>query len=103
MFAIRYLKSGAALGMCAAIVAIAAITACAQVEGSASQPAQAQTQTAAVKPAGSCQTPDGSLVEDSTIVHRCAIPGQTVTGCPLYLCRRCNGGTWSNEYSCPLR
>jgi hypothetical protein len=99
MFSIRCLKLGAALGMCAAIVAVAA---CAQVQGPTPQASQIQT-TAAVKPSGSCQTPDGSLVEDSTVVHRCAIPGQTVTGCPLYLCQRCNGGTWSNEYSCPLR
>ena len=93
MSLIRCLKSLSALAVCCVLAA------CAQDAG----PPQQTAQTAVVKPAGSCQTPDGSLVEDSTVVHRCAIPGQTVTGCPQYLCQRCNGGTWSNEYSCPLR
>lgn len=93
MSSVRCLKLWSALGICTALAA------CAQVGGSAPQ----ASQSAAVKPAGSCQTPDGSLVADSTIVHRCAIPGQTVTGCPQYLCQRCNDGTWSNEYSCSLR
>ncbi|WP_322013082.1 hypothetical protein [Paraburkholderia sp. J12] len=93
MFMIRCLKLFAVIGLCAGAAA------CVHVEGSSAPPAQ----SVVVKPAGSCLTSNNDIVADSTVVHRCAIPGQSVTECPQYLCQRCTNGTWSNEYGCALR
>lgn len=75
------------------------LAACAQMGGATSSADGA----AIAKPAGgACQSTDGP-VADGTIVAKCAVPGQGVTDCPRYLCRRCNGGTWGGEYTCRLR
>jgi hypothetical protein len=92
MFAMRCLKLFAVIGLCAVAAA------CVHVEGSSPPPAR----PVVVKPVSSCLTPNHDIVADGTVVHRCALPGQTVTQCPQYLCQRCNNGTWTSEYTCRL-
>jgi hypothetical protein len=72
--------------------------ACAQGEKSAPPP----DQIVKAKPAGACQGSDG-VVADNVVVYRCVVPGQGITSCPRYVCKRCNNGTWTGEYSCQLR
>ncbi len=75
------------------------VAACVQTGPQGSQAAQ----TVATKPAGAaCRASDG-VVANGTVVYHCAVPGQGVTGCPRYTCRRCNDGTWGSEYSCRLQ
>lgn len=75
------------------------LVACGQMGGATSR----GDETVIAKPAGgACQSVDGP-VADGTIVSKCAVPGQGVTDCPRYTCRRCNGGTWGGEYTCRLR
>lgn len=91
MFPNRCLKRSLAAG------AFSLFTACAQMGAPASQPREAS----AVRPAGAaCQASDGSMVSDGTIAAKCAVPGQGVTTCPRYTCRRCSNGAWSGEYTC---
>lgn len=88
----RCLKLLTVLGM------FCVLAACANVNNPASQP----DQTAAVKPAGACQGPDG-LVADGSVVAKCFLPNQGVTGCPQYMCQRCSDGHLSGQYSCRLQ
>jgi hypothetical protein len=89
----RCLQLLAGLGFCCVLAA------CANVPSPAASQAD---QTAAVKPSGACQGPDG-LVADGSVVAKCMLPAQGVTGCPQYYCQRCSNGHLSGEYSCGLR
>lgn len=77
---------------------LAVLAACVQAERPAAQPEQ----MISAKPAGACQGDDGPIA-DGTIVSKCALPGQGITDCPRYLCRKCNGGNWTGEYACRLQ
>lgn len=94
MFSTESLKRLLAVGI------VFFFTACAQMGTPASQSGEA----GAAQPAGgACQAADGSLVSDGTVAAKCAVPGQGVTSCPRYTCRRCSNGAWSGEYTCRLR
>jgi hypothetical protein len=75
------------------------VTACAQTGTPASSSGEASAGQAA---SAACQASDGSSVSDGTVVSKCAVPGQGVTTCPRYTCRRCTNGAWSGEYTCRL-
>ena len=79
-----------------AAATIAFTAACSQMGPSASNTDAAG---AAKTTGAACRAPDGSMVSDSTVVYRCAVPGQGITSCPRYTCRRCTNGAWSGEYS----
>ncbi|WP_147297842.1 hypothetical protein [Trinickia dinghuensis] len=78
---------------------VAVVTACAPMGTSAPQADQGVVGKPA---AAACQASDGSMVSDSTVVYKCAVPGQGVTGCARYTCQRCTNGTWGGEYTCRL-
>lgn len=84
------------LSMMAGLLVLAA---CGQMPGAASPP----DQTAVARPSsGACQGDDGPIA-DGTVVSKCVVSGQGITGCPRYVCRRCSNGTWSGEYSCRVQ
>lgn len=76
---------------------VSVFTACSQMGTSSSQPG---APSAAPSAGSACQASDGSMVSDGTIAAKCAVPGQGVTTCPRYTCRRCSNGAWSGEYTC---
>jgi hypothetical protein len=83
------------------IASVFAMGACAQTGGAASP--SPNNQTAVAQPAGgACQSEDGPIA-DGTIVSKCAMPGQGITSCPRYICRRCTNGKWSGEYTCRVQ
>lgn len=81
------------------IAGLLVLGACGQMPGAASPP----DQTVGARPAGgACQGDDGPIA-DGTIVAKCVVSGQGMTGCPRYVCRRCGNGQWSGEYSCRVQ
>lgn len=86
------------LSLAAAIVSF--VTACSQMGASASHPGEA---SAAQSTGAACQASDGSRVSDGTVVSKCAVPGQGISTCPRYTCRRCTNGVLSGEYTCRLQ
>ena len=94
------MSSNRCLKLLVTVASAFAMGACGQMGGAASP--SAAHQTVAQPAGGACQSEDGPIA-DGTIVSKCAMPGQGITSCPRYVCRRCTDGKWSGEYTCRVR
>lgn len=95
------MSSNRCLELLLTVASAFAMGACSQMGGAAS-PSSTNETAVTHSAGGACRSDDGPTA-DGTIVSKCAMPGQGLTSCPRYVCRRCANGKWSGEYTCRVQ